>query len=212
MIKNNKGLILSIAVCLLPFVISAVYYDQLPEQIAIHFSAGNVPDRYASKLFASFGLPAIMLAVHLYTRFRLESDPRKEGYSAVMKLLSGWLVPVLSVVMQVSLISFALGGSFDMNFYISLLVGFLFILMGNYLPKCRRNYTMGIKLPWTLSSDDNWNRTHRISGYLYILGGLILLVNAFLNIPAAILCVIGVLVVSPVVYSYALFRKQPKDR
>ncbi|MCQ2355795.1 MAG: SdpI family protein, partial [Methanocorpusculum sp.] len=82
--------------------------------------------------------------------------------------------------------------------------------IGNYLPKSKQSYTVGIRLPWTLNSEENWNRTHHLAGYLWILGGVLLLLCAFL--PAVwslpVLVILLILVVGiPFAYSYSLYRK-----
>ena len=85
------------------------------------------------------------------------------------------------------------------------------ILLGNYLPKCRQNYTIGIKVPWTLNSERNWNMTHRFAGYLWVITGVVSLICLFI-LPREIFAIIffvglGVMVVVPIVYSFMLYRK-----
>lgn len=90
----------------------------------------------------------------------------------------------------------------------------MFIICGNYLPKNRQNYTIGIKLPWTLHDADNWNKTHRLAGYLYIFGGILLIAGAFIfdtssaisGLSLAVFVVI-LLVIVPVIYSFLLYNK-----
>lgn len=88
-------------------------------------------------------------------------------------------------------------------------VGIVIIVSDNYLPKCRQNYTIGIKLPWTLDDADNWNRTHRMAGYLWMFGGIILVAGAFLSLEGISLTILIVipLVIAPALYSSALYRK-----
>lgn len=79
------------------------------------------------------------------------------------------------------------------------------------MPKCKQNYTVGIKLPWTLSNKDNWNKTHRFSGFLWVLGGTTILLNTFLDISFSITIIsIVLLVILPFIYSYNLYKKQNK--
>lgn len=203
----NFQLVLSIILCFIPFIITAVFYEQLPEQMAIHFNSSGDPDNYAPKLFVALGLPFIMLCLHLYTLFMLENDPKKLNSSKTLKLISKWIIPLLSMLMQVALISYAIGHKFNWNFYILLLTGVIIVIFGNYLPKCKQNYTIGIKIPWTLNDQDNWNKTHRMAGYLWILGGFLLIVNAFVSIVWMVFVIIILLVLVPILYSYFLYRK-----
>ena len=88
-------------------------------------------------------------------------------------------------------------------------VGLLFLILGNYLPKIRQNRTVGIKLPWTLQSEENWNRTHRLSGFLWVLCGLVMIPLSLLRLWSGWLfgALLAVMVLIPTVYSYALHRK-----
>nr|WP_275450028.1 SdpI family protein [Clostridium massiliodielmoense] len=82
-------------------------------------------------------------------------------------------------------------------------------MCGNYLPKCKQNYTVGIKLPWTLNSEENWNKTHRLGGYVWMAGGLILCILTWLNIYRQIATIVIVVIISviPIVYSFLLYKK-----
>jgi uncharacterized membrane protein len=91
-----------------------------------------------------------------------------------------------------------------------LVIGVLFLILGNYLPKCKHNYTIGIKIPWTLASEENWNATHRFAGKVWVAGSILLLICAFLPVAGTIwiaFCIMLVLVVLPTLYSYLYSRK-----
>ena len=83
------------------------------------------------------------------------------------------------------------------------------ILIGNYLPKTKQSYTMGIKLPWTLHSEENWNRTHRMAGFLWVIGGTLMVLISLLHLWQVwmMLVIITVMVLVPTVYSYLLYKK-----
>ena len=158
-------------ICLLPLVISFAVYNKLPDQIAIHWDDAGNPDNYAAKWVAAFGMPLLLLAIHLIGMVTILHDPKKSNQSAAMRLLSFWLVPVLSViVVPVTLFDWHGKGHSDFD-------GCHHDCRhcvrghGNYLPKSRQNYTIGIKLPWTLADVDNWNKTHRLAGALWIAAG-----------------------------------------
>ena len=78
-------------------------------------------------------------------------------------------------------------------------IGVLFMIIGNYLPKCKQNYTMGIKLPWTLDDEENWNRTHRFAGFLWVAGGVVIAINAFLKWEWLFLVVVFAMVLIPTI-------------
>ena len=89
-------------------------------------------------------------------------------------------------------------------------MGIVFIFVGNYLPKCKQSYTMGIKLPWTLDSEDNWNKTHRFGGKVYVAVGVVVMLTSFLGNMFVMLGCTFVAVILPTVYSYVLFVKENK--
>ena len=102
----------------------------------------------------------------------------------------------------------ALGHEIDLTFYLSLFVGLTFMVIGNYLPKCRQNYTMGIRLPWTLNDEDNWNYTHRIGGFSWTVGGALVILFALLGLAGLILAVLLISTAIPMVASYLYYRRK----
>ena len=90
----------------------------------------------------------------------------------------------------------------------------MLLLLGNYLPKIKQNRTLGIKIPWTLNNEENWNKTHRFAGKLWVIGGLVVLFSAFLPLGAMIcVSVVGILcsVITPVIYSYSIYKKHKRE-
>lgn len=94
------------------------------------------------------------------------------------------------------------------------MLGVMFIVIGNYLPKIKQNRTLGIKISWTLNNEENWNKTHRFGGKVWVIGGLMILFSVFLPSTAMVLvmvCVIVAMVIIPTVYSYCIFKKHQKE-
>lgn len=199
--------LLTTIICLLPIIIGAIYYNELPEQMAIHFNNAGEADNYMNKNFVIFGLPTLLAVLNLYNQFRLVTDPKKTNYSKVLLGLSQWLIPVISVGAMSYTILVGLGKGFNISNVGAIITGILIIILGNYLPKCRFNYTMGIKLPWTLNSEENWNKTHRLAGFIWVVGGLIILLSALWKAEYVVLAVIGTIVLIPLVYSFLLYRR-----
>ena len=122
-----------------------------------------------------------------------------------------WIAPVISLFGMGSTYASALGQPPRIDRLAMLLLGIVFTIIGNYLPKCRQNYTIGIKIVWTLSDEENWNATHRLAGKLWTAGGLLLLLCAFLSgtaLPWVMPVVLGIMVVIPIAYSWWFHRKQ----
>ncbi len=208
---KNKSTILSTLICLSPMLLAFIFYKKLPEQIAVHFNHAGVADNYLSKPVVVFGLPVLLAIIHLYSNFRINKDPKAENASISLKEILKWLIPVLSITMIPISIFKSMGMNIPIEFISQIILGLILIICGNYMPKCKQNYTVGIKLPWTLSNKDNWNKTHRFSGFLWVLGGTTILLNTFLDISFSITIIsIVLLVILPFIYSYNLYKKQNK--
>ena len=206
--KKNKTLILTSLVCLIPLVAGALLYSRLPETMATHWDANGVANGWSSRAFAVFGLPGILLAVNLFVPFALRTDPKRQNMSPALVLVAQWTVPFISLLSSGMTLARGLGYEVRVEKILPALFGVLFILIGNYLPKTKQSYTMGIKLPWTLSSEENWNRTHRLAGFLWVIGGVYFIAMSFLGwtLPAFLIPV-ALLGIIPAVYSYLLYKK-----
>ena len=207
---NKKTLILTSIVTVIPILIGIVFWNRLPDVMGTHFGMNNEADGFSSKAFAVFGLPLILLAVEWVGAFVTSRDPKKQNISPKMFLLVLWIVPVISLITAATIYPYNLGYPMDVPFVAELLLGMMFIILGNYLPKARQNYTIGIRLPWTLANEENWNRTHRLAGYLWVAGGILMVIAALTGIvkPQWMIAVFLVLALIPCVYSFSLHAKQ----
>ena len=209
----KKTLTLTTIITLLPILVGLIYWNQLPEKMATHFDMEGTPNGWSSKWFAVIGLPAILVVVNALCTVLTETDPRRHKYPEKMMKLVYWICPVVSWFCAGITISYGLGNEFvAMPKMASLFLGILFVIIGNYLPKVKQNYYMGIKLPWTYSDEENWNRTHRMAGKLWVAGGIVLLLNFFLGIRGLEIAVLIIMVVVPTVYSWAFSRKKDKEK
>ena len=206
--KNKKMLIWTSLVCLIPLIVGAAVYSRLPETMATHWNLSGEADGWSSRAFAVFGLPGILLAVNLFLPFALKADPKRENMSDKLVAISLWTIPVVSLLCCGLTLARGLGYEVRVERWVPIFMGVLFILIGNYLPKTKQSYTMGIKLPWTLASEENWNRTHRLGGFLWVIGGALFILMSFIGWSmAAFLSIIALMVLVPMVYSYLLYRK-----
>lgn len=204
--KLDMNLLITTVICLLPILLSLILYDRLPDQIAIHFDSSGNPDNYFPKAVAAFGLPVLFAVINIYTHFRLNNEPKRQNMSSALKQFSKWTVPVLAIVMIPITLFMAIGAKINIVMISTAVVGVTIIICGNYLPKCKRNYTIGIKLSWTLDSDKNWNKTHRFSGFVWVLGGIAFIISAFFSFIYFQLAIIALLVIAPFVYSYLMYK------
>ena len=87
-------------------------------------------------------------------------------------------------------------------------VGLLFVVIGNFLGKVRKNFFIGIRTPWTLASDEVWSRTHRLGGWMFVAGGIVMIVGAFAGLPVlGVIAVVLAIALYPVLHSFLLYRR-----
>jgi uncharacterized membrane protein len=205
--KHLKTLILTSILTLLPIVAGLYLWDTLPEQVPSHWDVNGEIDGWSSKPFFVFGLPCIMLAAQWLCVLGTAADPKKANHSDKVLHLVLWIIPVLSIVLSAMTYMITLGHSVRVEVIMPLIFGLVFTIIGNYLPKCKQSYTIGIKIPWTLNSEENWNRTHRFAGRLWLACGLGIMLTAFIGGFWVFLPIVLVMVIAPMVYSYLLHRK-----
>ena len=203
--KISKLTVITTLITLLPIALGIALYDRLPEVVATHWNIHNRPDGWSSRAMAAFGIPCIMAALTLVcggATDRLQS----EGVPKRVLALCRWIIPVLSLILVPVMLYSAMGVSFDMGRIVCSILGIMFIIIGNYLPKCRRNGVVGIKIPWTLSSDENWDKTHRFAGFVWIVCGAAAIVGGWTKPVVAIVALVAMILL-PVVYSGILKHK-----
>ncbi len=205
--KYKKTIVITSILIVLPMIVGLILWNRLPDQIATHFSFDGTPDDWSPKAFVVFGMPLLLLIVHGFCIFCISSDPKRRNISDKMFLLVLWIVPIVSLVVNLSCYGFAFELDMNMGKICLVFVGLVFIFIGNYLPKSRQSYTVGIKVPWTLESEENWNRTHRLAGWMWMGCGILILVNIFLMWQWLPLAVILAAAIIPVIYSFILYKK-----
>lgn len=172
--------------------------------MAIHFDSAGEANGWSSKWFAVFGLPLFLFIVNILCTVGCAHDPRRAGYPEKMMRIIYWICPVASWICAVGIYSYALGFSQEgFAKYVPVFVGLLLVVIGNYLPKVKQNYYLGIKLPWTYADEENWNKTHRLGGRVWVVGGILMMLNFFMRIRGLEIGIILVLILIPTIYSWA---------
>ena len=208
MIKRNwKILAVTSLVLLLPIAAGLILWNQLPEQLPSHWNAAGEIDGWASKPFLVFGMPLLMLAFQWLCVLGTSADPKKNNHPDKILHLVFWIIPVLSNLIFTVTYVVAMGNDVRMEVIMPVLMGLVFTIVGNYLPKCKQNYTIGIKIPWTLNSEENWNKTHRFAGRLWVVCGLVIMLTGFLGGFWIFFGVVLLMALAPFLYSYILHRK-----
>ena len=190
--------------------VAAYLYPSLPEQIPTHWNLAGEVDDYTPKPWGVLILPLSATFVFIVMKLIPIISPkgfRTDQFTGVLNIFTVTLVGFMSAVALLVLLA-ASGRNVHMNEMVFAGVGILFVILGNYLGKVRKNFFLGIRTPWTLASDEVWNRTHRLGGWVFVLVGFLMFLNAFVRLPHGLL--IGSIVVValvPVVYSFVLYRR-----
>lgn len=209
--QYKKTLIITSLILLIPMIAGILLWDQLPDIMPSHWGINGEVDGWSKKPFAVFGLSSLMIALQWVCTFAATIDPRHKNYNPKMLKLVLWICPVISLVLHAMMYAAALGYTPRIEMIMPVLIGVMFIVIGNYLPKCPQTYTMGIKLPWTLNSEENWNATHRFGGKVWVLGGMVSIFTGFFGGFWSLLIISALLVIAPAVYSYLYYRKHEQE-
>ena len=211
---NKKGLILSSIAILAPMLVGLALWNRLPDQMTIHWGADGAADGWSHKAVFIFGLPLLLLAMQWLCVWFTGKDNEKREQSRKVTGVVLWIMPVLSWFVAAFGYAVALDYTLPMSAITLLPMGLLFVVIGNYLPKCRQNRTIGIKVKWTLEDEENWNATHRFAGRVWVVGGLLVMACVFLP-EGALVWIMSLLLlplaVLPMVYSYVFYRKRLKS-
>ena len=197
MIKQNKlKMLISSLIILLPAITVAAFYKSATEKslfIAMCIASG------------------IMLVVHWLALIITAKDKRNEEQSPKVLGLLFWICPLISVMTSAISAAIILGIDFKMSYILGPITALTMIIFGNYLPKCKQNFFIGLRLTWTLANEENWNVTHRFAGKLWVGGGALIAVFVFLPDVIFLFFMLGVVLVAtvvPSVYSYVYYKKQ----
>lgn len=198
----------------LAFAISVILYKRLPDPMPTHWNVQGQVDGYSPRPVGAFLMPLIMIAIAVLIPVLPKIDPRGRNYekfdTTYFTIMNATVT--LMLVIHVFALAAALGMSVSIGRLIPATIGLLFIVMGNVFPRVRPNWMVGIRNPWTLSSDRVWERTHRVGGYLMLgLGVLLLLAGPFAPATVAFVLVVGgtiAVVLGITIYSYVLWRQE----
>lgn len=194
------------------FALGAVLYSEMPEKMATHWGMNGEVDGYMMKSFGLFFMPS--LSIFLLGLFLLipEIDPMKANIEKFRKYYDGFIIFLLLFLLYVHglILAWNLGIEFNMTLAILPAMGLLFYYLGVLMENAKRNWSIGIRTPWTLSSDNVWGKTHKLGAKLYRAAGIIAMLGIFFENYAIALILIPIISVSIylIIYSYSEYRKE----
>lgn len=198
--------------CILSFVGHLFIYPMLPDAIPIQWGSDGQVNSWGEKY-----MDLVLAALPMITLFLMVTlpniDPRKENYTKHASIYNLSTAGITFLLMACSWLSTLAGLGYDVNIHtlIPLIIGVLFLALGNHMPKIRSNYFFGIKTPWTLANDDVWRKTHKMGGIIFCIMGIMFLMASFLPQVTFIPQILAPFIIGSVFflygYSYLLFRK-----
>lgn len=201
--------VLSLLFISIIIAVAAYLYPSLPDQIPTHWNIRGEVDDYTPKPWGVIVLPLAAILIFVIMKLIPIVSPkgfRTDQFMDVINIFTVTLVGFMSGIGLLVLLA-ASGRNIQMNEMVFAALGILFIVLGNYMSKVRKNFFIGIRTPWTLASDEVWARTHRMGGWIFVLIGFFMFLNAFVQFPQAwLIGSIIVLALVPIVYSFVLYK------
>ena len=193
------------------FVASLVSWPFAPEKIPVHWNLRGEVDGYGGPFTGLFLLPLLTVGLHLLLFVLPRLDPRGDNYAqfAVTYRIIRAAVLLLMAFIHAGIILFVFGWTVNMSLLVSLLVGGLIILLGNYMGKIRPNWFVGVRTPWTLASKTSWVKTHRQARWVFIPGGLAIILTGMMRSSYALIAALSILVIGTiwlVIYSFIVWK------
>ena len=209
--KNSKWIFILVTISIIG---TAIVYPYLPAQVPAQWNSSGEVSRYHDKIW-SFAMALLPLMIYLMMKYLPKIDPKRASYEKHQKAykVTQILLVIVMVMFHWLAIVAALGVNLDVGVFVRIIIGVMFIILGNYMSQIRQNYFFGIKTPWTLASEEVWKKTHRVGAYAFSVMGISMLLT--LRIPGKasgiIVTSVGIIGVGfTYVYSYLVFKKISK--
>ena len=206
-----------LVIAALAVVVSIWAYPQLPPTIATHWNVGGTADGFSRRATAVVIMPLVIIGLTGLFNVLPKLDPRGVNYAKFIDTY--WLIAnaviLFILIGHGMIVATGLGYPVKVDRFMPIGIGLLFIVLGNYLTRVEPNWFIGIRTPWTLSSDTVWRKTHRTGGWLMVVGGFVLAASVFLPqgaFPPLLVAAILIVAVIPVVQSYILWKREQDDR
>ncbi|MBE6349933.1 MAG: SdpI family protein [Spirochaetaceae bacterium] len=211
---NKKTIIIATILSILSFLGILLVYNKLPETIPSHWGVNGEVDAYGPRYITLIigALPILFVPLFIFVPYW---DPKKESYEKHQKAYNIFTLVVIIFLIGLNwlTIGIALGYKLNMVTFILIGTGILFMVMGNYLPQLRQNYSFGIKLPWTFASERTWKLTHRLGGIIFFLMGVVCCFLAFTKPIVAFITLMAMIFLAVIgisIFSYVVYKREVK--
>jgi uncharacterized membrane protein len=210
---NFKTEIIPLAILLACIGLSFFFYANSPATVVTHWNFRGEADGFSSRAFASFFFPVLLIGMYLLFLILPNLDPKKERYGEFAKtynIFRHLFLGALAIIYIATGI-YNIGYQINIGIIVATIIGLMMIIIGNYMGKIKKNWFMGIRTPWTMSSENVWNKTHRVGGILFMIFGLVIMIAPFLPELIALVLFFGwtiILVLGTFAYSYWIYRQE----
>lgn len=208
---NFKKELPILAIVLLPFVYLAYIWNELPSKVPMHWNINGEIDRYGDKselILIPFLLPVLVYLIFLIVP-KIDPKNKLNKMGGKLQTIKFFLTTFMSIL-ALFIIYTAKNQSFANPNYIVLLIGILFIILGNYFKTIKPNYFIGIRTPWTLENETVWKKTHKLGGKMWFVGGIIVVLASLIldkQLNFTLFLIIAALIsIIPIAYSYVVFK------
>lgn len=205
-IKLEKNDIFATAVCLGAIIPGLLVWNELPDKIARHFDINGNPDGYSSKLVVVVMFPLLMACISLFVSFMLNSGRAKDNPEKVRNLVR-FIIPALLYVTQAGILLYALDKLKDFTAIELAFFSVFIILIGNYMPKIKPNWVVGLRTAHTMENKECWRVSHRFGGKVWVVGGIICLAFGLMGKLIPFFIVVAAIIIIPIVYSEIAYKK-----
>jgi uncharacterized membrane protein len=213
--SNKLSITISIALIAIAFIAGAVLYSQMPDQMPSHWNAAGEIDDYMPKFWGIFMMPLVTIGLLLMFVAIPYIDPLKANIAQFRGIYNIFILlfTVYMLFIHTMTLLAALGYQFNMTYVIIPAVGLIFIGTGFMIRKAKRNFFIGIRTPWTLSSDYVWEETHKLGGVMFMIAGVVTMLTAFFGETGVymMMAVIMLAAFVPIIYSFILWQKVSKS-
>lgn len=208
---NKKKIIISTLITLFPILVGLIFWNRLPDTVPIHWNINGEIDGWASKTVTILTLPIFLSILNVFCILITHRDNKNREQNKKLLMLTYWIIPVLSIIISGLIYCTAFGIALNSIKILPVALGIIFFFIGNYIPKCRYNHTIGIRIPTTLKSKENWDKTHYFAGKIWVVGSVIIILSALLPynvIMPVVLPVVIIMALVPTIYSLIIAKKK----
>lgn len=199
------------------WIFAFYFYAHFPAQVVTHWGFDGRPNGYMGKAGGAFAIPGLLTGMYLLLLGLPWLDPKSDRYAEFGGVYNFFKTAIIFVLFAVYIASgfYNLGYAVNINVIVPLLVGLLMIVLGNFMGKIKRNWFVGVRTPWTLSSENVWNKTNRFGGFMLVLFGVVLIISPLLPKTLAIIAFVAsalAMALGTILYSFLVYRKEKSNQ